>query len=228
MQTTERRRGEAGLTTRRVKLPPIRCDRRALDALCAAARTAVENATNAEPEEQDRFESARVRFSATFQRGRWRQRESVAIDETDIDRLSEPVRTTDWSVNATRYLATASEHSIRIHAGIGHARLIVTSPDAAWRSAAIASILDVARAHAPKHRWSHHWTARAGTGMTVGLATAAAALLTAEGVTATDAALTALDAVVLGGWGTALHAMASNRRSHVLRLEPNEKSNENT
>ena len=221
MQEQSRTTNNVGVTTVEVKLPPIRVDRGALDALCAAARTAIENATQWKPENHDLLDKPRFSFSARFKRGGWRQRETVEIDETHIDRLSEPVRTTDWSVNATHDLWTPSEHAIRIHAGIGRTRVTVTSPDAAWRRAAVASILDVARAHAPKHRWVHHWTARAASGTTVGLATAAASLLwPSELGTAADAAIGAFNAIVLGGWATALHAMASNRRSHVLTLEP--------
>ena len=219
----QHRSNEVGLTTTRVRLPPIRLDRRALDALCAAAQTAIENATNRERGHDDPFDNPHVRFSATFRRGGWRRRETVEIDRTDIDHLREPVRTTNWSLNATHDFATAGEHSIRIHAGIGRARLIVKSGDTAWRDAAVASMLEVADTHAPKYRWPHHWSARAGSGIAAALATATAVLLTpSELGTAIDAAIAALNAVVLGGWTTAIHTMASNRRSHLLVLEPHE------
>lgn len=149
---TQHRSNDVGLTTTQVRLPPIRLDRRALDALCAAAQTAIENATNRERGHDDPFDNPHVRFSATFRRGGWRRRETVEIDRSDIDHLREPVRTTDWSLNATRDFATASENSIRVHAGTGRARVIVRSGDAAWRGAAVASILEVAKAHAPRYR----------------------------------------------------------------------------
>ena len=228
MKTRGRPGNDVGLTTGQVRLPPIRVDRRALDALCAAARTAIENATDREPEHDDLFDKPRVRFSARFQRGRWRHRETVEIDQTDIDRLGEAVRTTEWSVNARRHPYTASECSIRIHAGIGGARLIVTSRDAAWRRAATASILEVAKAHAPRWRWGHHWSARAGTGIAAALATATTALLTpSELGTGIDAALATFNAIVLGGWTTAIHTMTSNRRSHLLVLGPDDKDGAN-
>ena len=225
---TQQRNNDVGVTTGQVRLPPIRVDRRALDALCAAAQTAIDNATNPERGHDDPFDNPRVRFSATFRRGGWRRRETVEIDESDIDHLREPVRTTYWSLNATRHLATASEHSIRIHAGTGRARMIVKSGDAAWRGAAVASILEVAEAHAPKYRWPHHWSARAGSGIAAALATATAILLTpSELGTVMDAAIAGLNALALGGWTTAIHTMASNRRSHLLVLGPREKDDDN-
>ena len=225
---TQHRSNDVGLTTTQVRLPPIRLDRRALDALCATAQTAIENARSRERGDDDPFDNPQVRFAATFRRGGWRRRETVEIDRTDIDHLVEPVRTTNWSLNATRHLATASEHSIRIHAGTGRARLIVRSGDAAWRGAAVASILDVAEAHGPRCRWPHHWSARAGSGIAAGLATATAILLTpSELGTAIDTAIAALNALVAGGWTMAIHTMASNRRSHLLVLGSREKDEDN-
>lgn len=217
----ETARNETGVTTAQVKLPPVRVDRAALDALCDAARTAIESADSTRIPDRHGFDEPRVMFSATWKR---RNRETVRIDEGDLDTLNEPVRSHDWSLTATRRLAMVEDDAIRMHACDGRARLSVTSRDGAWRRATIASILEVVGAHPPRYRAFHHWTARAAAGIITATATAAGSLLTPTGLhAAVDMGLAALCGTVYGGWAIWGHWMVSKRHSHVLVLAPVDK-----
>ncbi len=221
MTTMHTTRNEAGLTTTQVKLPPVRVDRAALDALCDAARTAIDSANSTQVTDRHGFDEPRVMFSATFKRRRRGNRETVRIDESDLALLGEPVRTSDWSISATRRLMTMDDDTIRIHAFNGRARLSVTSRDGAWRRATIASILDVVDAYPPRYRACHHWTARAAAGIVTAAATAAGSLLTPTGLqSAIDIGLAALCGTIYGGWAMWGHSMVSKRHSHVLVLAP--------
>ena len=199
----ETTRNETGLTTAQVKLPPVRVDRAALDALCDTARTAIESTDSTRIPDPHGFDEPRILFSATFKRGKRKNRETVQIDENDLDNLNEPVRSNDWSLTAIRRLVALDEDTIRIHACDGWARLSVTSRDGAWRRATIASILEVVDAYAPRYRACHHWTVRAAAGIVTAAATAAGSLLTPTGLhAAVDIGLAALCGTVYGGLTT--------------------------
>ncbi len=220
MTTTqgEKARNESGVTTAEVKLPPVRVDRAALDALCDAARTAMESADGTRVPDRHGLDEPRVTFSATWNR---RNRETVRIDESDLDGLNEPVRSRDWSLSATRRLAAVDDDAIRMHACDGHTRLSVTSRDGAWRRATIASIIEVVGAHAPRYPAFHHRTTRAAAGIVTAAATAAGSLLTPTGLhPAVDIGLAALCGTVYGGWAMWGHWILSKWHSHVLVLAP--------
>ena len=220
-----RTRNESGLTTTEVKLPPIRVDRAALEALCATARTAVQNAGSTAVPNGHSLEDTRVTFSATFRRKR---RETVRIDEDDLETLNEPVRSTDWSITARRRSSLIDDDTIRMHAHEGRARLKVTSRNGAWRRATVGSILEVAHAYPPPWPRLHHWTARAATGIVAAAATAAGSLLTPTGLhAAVDIGLAAACGTIWGGWATWGHWMWSKQHTHVLALTPVE-SNEDS
>ncbi len=214
----ERTRNETGLTTAQVKLPPVRVDRAALDALCDAARTAIENADGTRIPDRHGLDEPRVNFSATWKR---RNRETVRTDETDLDRLSEPVRSNDWSLTATRRLAVLEDNTIRLSVYDGRAQLSVTGRDGAWRRATIATILEVLGAYPPRCRAFHHWTARAAAGIVTAVATAAGSLLAPTGLhPAVDIGLAALCGTLYGGWAMWGHWRVSKRCSHVLVIAP--------
>lgn len=211
-------RNESGLTTTKVKVPPIRVDRTALDALRAAARTAVESAEGTAVPNQHGLDKALVTFSAVFKR---KNRETVEIDGDDLDTLNEPVRSTNWSIRATPRSSLLEDNTIRLHACEGRARLKVTSRDGAWRRATIASILEVAGAYPPPCRGLHHWTARTATGIVAAAATAGGSLLAPSGLhAAVDIGLAAACGTIYGCWAIWGHGMVSKRYSHVLVLAP--------
>ena len=215
MQTT---RNESGLTTTELKLPPIRVDRAALEALCATARTAVESARSTAVPNGHGRDNTQVTISATFKRKRG---ETVQIDGNDLDTLNEPVRSTDWSIRARRGSSLDEENTIGVYANGGRARLKVTSRNGAWRRATIASILEVVHAYPPPWRGLHHWTARAATAIMAAAATAAGSLLTPTGLhAAVDIGLAAACGTLYAGWAIWGHWMLSKRHTHVLVLAP--------